>query len=151
MKLFNWDIVFEEVPDETTLALNISNCPYKCKGCHSPFLQTNVGDELTELYLLDLINKNDGITCIAFMGGDRYLSLLNKFAKLIKSMYNLKVAWYSGRTKLPEVIDLNYFDFIKLGPYIKEFGGLDSKNTNQKFYKIENNKLINLTFKFQKL
>jgi anaerobic ribonucleoside-triphosphate reductase activating protein len=42
------DIVFREFPDEVTLAVNISNCPHRCKGCHSPHLQTDCGTELTE-------------------------------------------------------------------------------------------------------
>ena len=29
---------------------------------------------------------------------------------------------------------LDYLDYLKIGPYKKELGGLDSPNTNQKFY-----------------
>ena len=74
----------------------------------------------------------------------------------IKNTYpRLKVAWYSGRESLPSFIRLNLhdFDFIKLGPYIEEYGPLNSRDTNQKFYKVfhfstERCELINITHKF---
>ena len=47
MKYYNYDVVFQEIPDETTLAINISNCPCRCPGCHSKFLWEDVGVELT--------------------------------------------------------------------------------------------------------
>ena len=40
-------VTFSEVPDEISLCINISNCPHRCKGCHSPYLQEDVGYELT--------------------------------------------------------------------------------------------------------
>jgi anaerobic ribonucleoside-triphosphate reductase activating protein len=148
MKVANWDIVGIEVPDEITLALNISNCPCKCKGCHSDYLSKDIGDELTGPYLLDLIERNKGITCVAFMGGDAEPSVVNRFAKLIKSM-GLKVAWYSGKQEISDRVYIRHFDYIKVGPYIQELGGLDNPNTNQRMYKVEGNQLIDITEKFR--
>ena len=48
LKYVNHDIVFQEFPDEVPLAINLSLCPNGCPGCHSAYLQGNVGDELTE-------------------------------------------------------------------------------------------------------
>ena len=39
---------------------------------------------------------------------------------------------------------------IKLGPYIEELGPLNSKTTNQRFYKIEEGKLVDITNLFWK-
>ena len=64
-------VVFEEIPDEITLAINITNCPCKCPGCHSKFLWDDNGTELTVEVLHKLIKENDGITCVCFMGGDK--------------------------------------------------------------------------------
>ena len=38
IKYYNAMVVFEEIPNEITLAINITNCPCHCKGCHSQFL-----------------------------------------------------------------------------------------------------------------
>ena len=48
-------VVFTEIPDEVTLELGISNCPYRCEGCHSPFLQADVGEELTWIKLKEML------------------------------------------------------------------------------------------------
>ena len=33
LKYVNHDIVFQEFPDEVTLAVNLSRCPCACPGC----------------------------------------------------------------------------------------------------------------------
>ena len=71
LRYINTDIVFQEFPDEVTLAINISGCPCRCPGCHSQFLWANRGDELTAEALSALIHgAKDTITCVGFMGGD---------------------------------------------------------------------------------
>ena len=53
----------------------------------------------------------------------------------MKEQYpELKVGWYSGKDKLSPEINLDYFDFYKLGPYNEEKGPLTNPNTNQRFY-----------------
>ena len=42
LKYVNTGIVFQEIPDEVTLAINISNCPCRCPGCHSRYLPKGV-------------------------------------------------------------------------------------------------------------
>ena len=63
-------VILREVPDEISLSINISNCPHRCPGCHSPYLQKNEGEELTIDVIKSLVNKNKGISCICFFGGD---------------------------------------------------------------------------------
>lgn len=145
-------VSFSEVPNEITLCINISNCPCHCKGCHSSYLAEDIGNILNLQALTSLIDSNSGITCVCIMGGDANSSKVDDIAQDIKEYYpKLKVAWYSGKQELSKDINLEFFDFIKLGPYIEELGPLNSKTTNQRFYKIENNKLIDITYKFQKL
>lgn len=144
-------VVFAEVPDEVTLAINISNCPCSCKGCHSPYLGTNTGEPLFPEVLDELIDNNKGITCVAIMGGDSNPAEVDALAFYIKAIYdNIKVAWYSGRQELSGSIKLKNFDYIKLGPYKEECGPLSSKTTNQRFYKVEGNTLTDITEKFWK-
>ena len=61
-------VVFREIPEEITLAINITNCPIKCKDCHSKHLWENIGSDLTITKLNHLITENEGISCICFMG-----------------------------------------------------------------------------------
>ena len=43
LKYANTDIVFQEIPDEVTLAINITNCPCHCPGFHSHYLWEDIG------------------------------------------------------------------------------------------------------------
>ena len=146
-------VSFSEIPDEITLCINISNCPNKCEGCHSSWLQKNIGIELNNYELYDIINKNSGISCVCFMGGDSNPEEINDLAIKIKSK-NLKVGWYSGNSEISDKINIKNFDYIKIGPYLKDKGPLSDKNTNQKMYEIIHftgmNSLKDITYKFWK-
>ena len=148
MKYTDTQITFSEFPDEIALCINISNCPFHCSGCHSPELWKDVGIELNEESLSTLIGKNPGVSCIGFMGGDP--GSVNDLANFIKQHWLFKIGWYTGYQFIPKEINFNNFDYIKIGPYIKELSGLDNPNTNQRFYKVENGQLIDWTYKFWK-
>jgi len=135
MKYTTYDIVFREIPNEVTLAINLSNCPFRCKGCHSPELQENLGNLLTAEKVVELIAQNLGITCVCFMGGDQNLAELKELSRVV-SEHAIKRAWYSGRSELPKEM-LAHFEYIKVGPYVKERGPLDSETTNQRLYRIK--------------
>lgn len=152
LKYSNYNIVFQEIPGEVTLAVNLSNCPNRCNGCHSPYLQEDTGEIFDEHVIGHLLDKyGNSITCICFMGGDADPEEVQRLSALIheKSNSNIKTGWYSGKPKLPEMISVDSFNYIKLGPYIERFGGLDSLTTNQRFYKIENGEMVDSTTLFQ--
>ena len=150
LKYLNTQVTFAEVPDEITLCINITGCKNGCKNCHSSYLAQDIGTELTFSELRRLIKHNSGISCIAFMGGDSEPKRIDALASFVTNHYQLKVAWYSGRQELSKEIDLQNFDFIKLGSYKEEFGPLNSKTTNQRFYKVSDGELVNITSKFWK-
>ena len=153
LKYINTGIVFQEFPDEVTLAINISGCPCRCPGCHSQFLWKDEGTDLTSQEIDRLIAlEQASITCVGLMGGDSDPLYINELARYIKEKYNnLKVGWYSGRTSLSGNIDLAYFDYIKIGPFIKHLGGLDKERTNQKMYRVEDHKTLkDITYRFRK-
>lgn len=147
-------VVFEEIPDEVTLAIEITNCPGMCVGCHSPWLRDDIGDELTPDKLFELIDSNKGITCVCFMGEGKDPEALKWLAMNVCERYPyIKTALYSGRTEVEPEYD-SFFDYIKVGPYIPEFGPLNSDTTNQRLYRINvhvgNNKAerVDITSKF---
>ena len=131
-------VTFQEIPDEITLCIAISGCKVHCKDCNQKNLWKDEGKDLNIQELDNLINANKGITCVGFMGGDIEPKSVNALAQYIKTEYNLKVGWYSGRNHLAPEIDLQYFDYVKLGPYVEERGGLDNPNTNQVMLEIDN-------------
>jgi len=153
LRYVDYDIVFQEIPDETTLAINISNCPNHCPGCHSPQLWNDTGEVLTEQVLMDLLTKyGKAITCVCFMGGDASSDEIGKLANFLhrQDISEVKVGWYSGKPALPSGFLLNDFQYLKLGPYIEDLGGLRSKITNQRLYKIIGQELVDITFCFSK-
>lgn len=150
LKYVDTMVTFSEFPDEISLCINISNCKCHCIGCHSSYLAEDIGEPLLESTLHKLITENKGITCVGFMGGDIEPKSVNALAQYIKIEYNLKVGWYSGRKELSKDIELDNFDYIKIGPYIEEYGPLNNPNTNQKMYLVDNGKLIDITSKFWK-
>ena len=138
LKCYSYDIVCQEIPDEISLAVNISCCPNRCPGCHSPWLWEDAGEPMTEEFLEALIGKYAAaITCFCFMGGDAEPSEIERLARCIKVRYpHIRTAWYSGAEKIADGFDLTALDYIKIGPYRQELGGLKSPETNQALYKI---------------
>lgn len=152
LKFHNYDIVFAEIPDEVSLAINITNCPNACKNCHSLWLWKDEGDELNEESLSLILSEYiSGITCVAFMGGDREPKAIDVLAKFVKEKFNKKVAWYSGKKEISKEINPKNFDYIKIGSYIEELGALKQRTTNQKLYKLHNGEIVeDITYRFWK-
>ena len=81
LKYVNTGVVFQEIPDEVTLSINISNCPCHCPGCHSRYLWQDIGEPLTAITLAKLIHDyGTEITCVCFMGGDAEPEYVNTLA-----------------------------------------------------------------------
>jgi len=153
LKYANTDVVFQEIPDEVTLAINITNCPCHCPGCHSKYLWEDTGLPLNTDALDDFIDQyGRNITCIAFMGGDCDPKGVNILAQYIHEEHpEFKVAWYSGRLRVPSFINKTDFDYIKVGPFIRHLGPLNKPTTNQRFYrKLDNGTFEDITSRFWK-
>lgn len=137
LKYVNKGVVFQEIPDEVTLSVNISRCPCRCPGCHSKYLWGDIGEPLTPDVLDEFVaTYGADITCVCFMGGDAEPSSVNELACYLHATHpQLKVAWYSGRSRVPRSIHKVDFDYIKTGPYIAHLGALKERTTNQRLYK----------------
>lgn len=142
-------VVFEEIPNMVSLAVNITNCQNMCVGCHSPELRLNNGKELTNDEVDCLILSNYGINCFLFMGEGKDKERLLEIAKYIKEKYKLKVAIYSGRADV-EYDFYKIFDYIKVGEYKEEYGPLNVSTTNQRLYEVSSNDIKDITNLFWK-
>ena len=143
-------VVLEEIPGKVSLAIDITNCPMRCPGCHSPFLQTDTGEELTTDILDALIADNFGVNCILFFGEGQDDGRFLDLAWHIRDNYpNMEVALYSGRPEVPNTY-WRVFHYIKTGPYIEKLGPLNSPSTNQRLYKVEGHRRIDITSRFWK-
>lgn len=149
LKYLGTSIVLQEVPDEITLAINISGCPHRCEGCHSRYLWDYVGDYISDDLPLIINKYKDYITCVCFMGGDQNLNELFELANIVH-LYGLKCCLYSGDDDL-QISKVNYFDYVKIGSYRQELGGLSSTQTNQKMYKKNIQGFFeDITYRFQR-
>lgn len=150
MKYVDVKEVFAEIPDEITLAISISGCPIQCKGCHSQYLWEDKGQELTPEVLSTMLDQHFGVSCICFMGGDQDPEGINRLAHWVKDNSKVKVAWYSGRVKLAPQIELANFDYLKIGPYDEACGPLNVRTTNQRFYRVDDGQMQEMTHRFWK-
>lgn len=150
MKYSDEHICLQEVPDEISICVSIMGCPLHCIGCHSPWLwdtSEEEGRNLNEGEVLRLVRRHPGATCFCFLGGDWNTRRLQELIYWLKRNTNLKVALYSGRdldtfVKEDSSINLSTIDYLKVGRYVEALGGLDSKVTNQRMYKLKDGQII---------
>lgn len=144
-------IVFQEVPDEISLAFSISGCPYRCPDCHSKYLWNNQGELLEKTFYAAFHKYEEYITCVCFMEGSQNFDELKNYCEYARK-HNKKVCLYTGRAldEDNEQFAYEYLDYLKVGRYLSEYGGLKSPSTNQRFYVVHNQSLIDETYKFQK-
>lgn len=147
LKYQGYTVVFQEVPNEVSLAFNISGCPYKCRGCHSQNLWEYSGNLLKDDFytVFDLYRNN--ITCLCFMGGDQNAAEIIEYCKYAHNN-GIKTCLYTGGNSISEELAL-HLDYLKTGGYISDLGGLDSPSTNQRMYRLKNGQVIDdITHRF---
>ncbi len=139
-------VVLQEVPGEISLLFTITGCQLNCQGCHSAEIHDETyGEPLSELKFESYLNKYQGfITCVLFFGGEWQRGYLTKLLAIAKR-YQFKTCLYSGKDNLPKQL-LSQLDFVKLGKWQAELGGLNSLTTNQRFIDLKTNCLLNEKF-----
>ena len=142
MKFYQYTVVFQEVPDEITLAFEITNCPHKCEGCHSPHLIDDIGTELTLKLFKQIVDKYfDLVSNIAFFGGEQYSEMIEMLA--YAKELGLKTTLWTGSCSVERTISAQ-LNYLKTGPYIEELGGLQEPTTNQKYINLDTGEAISL-------
>lgn len=140
------NIVFQEVPDEVSLAFTISGCPVGCKGCHSSYSwNANQGTPLTTGYFQQRLQSYQGlISCVLFLGGEWQHDALVELLHIAQSA-GLNTCLYTGLDQVSAKLK-NRLTYLKTGRWLAELGGLDSPNTNQKFIDLRSGHCLNHRF-----
>lgn len=142
MKFYQYTVIFQEVPDEITLAFEITGCPHKCHGCHSPHLIEDIGTELTLDLFKNILAKYFGmITNVAFFGGEQY-SELEQYLEYVKTL-GLKTTLWTGSCEIVPTLK-NKLNYLKTGAYVESLGGLQSPDTNQRYCNLDTGEEIRL-------
>lgn len=153
LKYKGYTITFQEVPNEISLVVNVAGCPHHCPECHSQYLWTDDGAAPLFQNLYSLINPYAKmITCVCFMGGDWDKEGLIECLQYIKRNFPwLKLCVYSGEDTLKWIFSyLPLLDYVKVGSYQKDKGGLNNTGTNQRFYKVTGFYTEDITYLFWK-
>lgn len=141
-----------EIPTKKSLVIYISNCQHRCKNCHTPYLHDSYGDLLKDNFETIFNIYYDYFDVVCFLGeGKETIEEKSEMINYCKYIHNRnrKVALYSGRNCSIEDW-MKEFDYIKIGPYQQDKGPITKNTTNQKLYKKENEKYIDITYKFWK-
>lgn len=125
-------------------------------------INSNTKNQLTKEYLETRIKQyQDMISCVLFLGGEWEIEKLIELLQTVKNTNpSLKTCLYTG-LELDEIVEFikqeinevnknadigwkyifenNLLDYLKTGRWVRELGGLDNKNTNQRFYKVNVN------------
>jgi len=137
-------VTLSEMPGFTTLVFSIQGCKVHCPDCHSKYLwDEEAGIPLTTKRFISAIEDCDGlINAVLFLG-----DIENSFRYTnIARDYNLTTGIYTGKGMEECYLYLEYFDYVKAGPYKKDLGGLESPTTNQRY--IRTSDMKDLTYLF---
>lgn len=144
LKYYSSDIYITEIPDEISLGYYFTGCPIHCAGCHSSDLWDDKNLTHSKLLTPDIMDKDilsnaNYITNILFFGGDWDQESLFILVKHISDNHpKYAISLYTG-LELSEIDEkiLSLLNYIKTGPYIQSKGGLKSKTTNQRLYRLD--------------
>ena len=149
LRYVNEQIVWQEVPGETSLAYTITGCPLRCAGCHSSeFRNPNLGDPLLPEFLMQrLIDYRGLISCVLYMGGEWQPDLLEPLLRVARSQ-QLNTCLYTGFTSVHSSL-LPHLTYLKTGVWDATLGGLTSPDTNQQFIDLRTQEILNYKFQQQ--
>lgn len=139
-------IVWQEVPGEVSLAYTISGCPLRCVGCHSADTwPLGAGYLLTLADFKAELEKYQGLmTCVLFLGGEWHEQMLLELLEIAQKQ-GLNTCLYTGYEDVSHELKAR-LTYLKTGPWVRELGGLDSANTNQRFIDLRTNECLNSLF-----
>lgn len=144
MKYNGWHITMNEMPGWIALAYSITECPLRCKSCHSPELQTSVGHTLSTDVIIGHLKQYPQVDGIILMGHGSSFDDLPGIVDVVRA-HNKMICVYTGLVSIPDDV-YELLDYIKIGPYVESRGGLNSPHTNQRM--VDCKTKLDVTHKF---
>ncbi|MEX2365306.1 MAG: anaerobic ribonucleoside-triphosphate reductase activating protein [Pseudohongiellaceae bacterium] len=146
MRVTHEDVVFQEVPGEVALAFTIAGCPLRCPGCHSSdSWAPDEGWLLSPAILTQRIQRYSGLlTAVVFLGGEWHPDPLSDCLQRARSL-GLVTCLYTGMEDISADLK-KHLDYLKVGPWRRDLGGLDSPSTNQRFIDLHSGRILNHMF-----
>jgi len=144
-------VTLTELPDKISLFIEMGQCYNNCKGCHSDHLRCGVADKTSLQSIVYTVHNEiyKGANAVIIMGGTNNGGITETtLVALLKSVKETCccVGLYSGLDKLEDhKMYIPYLDYLKIGSYKEDIGGLATKGTNQILYKITEGKLEDIT------
>jgi anaerobic ribonucleoside-triphosphate reductase activating protein len=137
-----------EVPGEISLIYTITGCPLRCRGCHSADLRSPEAGRLLEKedFAAELKLYDGLASCVCFLGGEWEPDELIEWLRDARA-HGYKTCLYTGRSTVDDRIAVE-LDYVKLGPFVPELGGLDAPGTNQRFLNLRTGR--DMTAEFQR-
>lgn len=137
------EILLQEIPGEVSLSYLVSGCPLGCKGCHSQDSWSgHRGDLLTTERISNDCQKYQGlVSCVLFMGGEWQPTQLQRLLAACKQQH-LQTALYTGLDYCPPELRTT-LDYVKIGRWQQESGGLTNPLTNQRLYDLNRQLCLN--------
>ena len=152
----SFSIGYVEIPSlNSTLNIYTVGCPFHCIGCQNPELQDINHKERKELDIKEIVravNESFGIIQgICWLGGEPFFQFDEciKISKRLKQLLpNIPVTAYTGYV-IENLLEKNsdiqkYFDLIIDGQWNGQ--PISDPLTNQRIWKRQNNKFIQLTY-----
>ena len=146
-----YGITFAEVPNKCAVFLELGDCKRRCKGCHTPELCKPMTDEdcMTVEKCVEIVDSflDDGANAIVVLGGtDCHSFTLESLQGLLDKLSEYApLCLYSGSDDTKTMLDFardSGCTYVKVGSYKEECGGLQQPTTNQRFYKLEYDQII---------
>lgn len=110
----------------------------RCEECHSPHHRDRgTMMSVKELTEYACAQEENGATAIVLLGGTTsdYIHKVQLRTVIQVLSKVLPVGLYSGDEQDALFWGWRYLTWYKVGPYIKQLGGLESPTTNQRFYR----------------
>ena len=147
----DFGLTFAEVPNKLAVYFSLGDCAKGCPDCHSASelgVPCDDGMLIEEMIKIAEMYIQKGANAIVVMGGtDCFSFKLSDLKKVLNALVSIApVCLFSGSDNYEKIKELAMAAgcfWVKVGSYKKELGGLQNRNTNQRYYELKLKTFLN--------